>query len=100
MFVLIPVDSNDAEEALLTKFEDVKFWVQLLIEEGRVTQTNFNTDKDAFEDISEVVIVGSDNEYVWPFIEQNMMVLVAHTQRSIDDIVEAFLFRELNELAY
>jgi len=29
-----------------------------------------------------------------------MMVLVAHTQRSIDDIVEAFLFRELNELAY
>lgn len=100
MFILIPMDSSDAEEALLTKIEDVKVWVQLLIEEGRVTQTNFNTDKDAFEDLSEVLVIGSDNEYVWPFIEQNMMVLVAHTQRSIDDIIEAYLFRELNELAY
>ena len=33
------------------------------------------------------------------FIEEQVMVLVAHTQRSIDDIVEAFLFKELNELA-
>lgn len=100
MFILIPMDSSDAEEALLTKIEDVKVWVQLLIEEGRVTQTNFSPDKDAFEDLSEVLVVGGDNEYVWPFIEQNMMVLVAHTQRSIDDIMEAYLFRELNELAY
>lgn len=100
MFILIPMDSDDAQEALLTKIEDAKVWVQLLIEEGRVTQTNFSADKDAFEDLSEVLVVGSDNEYVWPFIEQNMMVLVAHTQRSIDDIMEAYLFRELNELAY
>jgi hypothetical protein len=28
-----------------------------------------------------------------------MMVLVAHTQRTIDDIVEAYLFRELHDLA-
>ncbi|WP_295022681.1 hypothetical protein [Sulfurimonas sp.] len=100
MFILIPMDCDDAEEASLTKIENVKIWVQLLLEEGRVTQTNFNADKDAFEDLSEVLVVGNDNEYVWPFIEQNMMVLVAHTQRSIDDIIEAYLFRELNELAY
>ncbi len=43
---------------------------------------------------------GSFDKYVWPFIELNMMVLVAHSQRSIDEIMEAFLFRELNELAY
>jgi len=29
-----------------------------------------------------------------------MMVLVAHTQRSIEDIVEAYLFKELHDLAY
>jgi len=27
-------------------------------------------------------------------------VLVAHTQKTIDEIVEAFLFRELHDLAY
>jgi hypothetical protein len=28
-----------------------------------------------------------------------MMVLVAHTQRTIDDIVEGYLFRELHDLS-
>jgi hypothetical protein len=34
------------------------------------------------------------------FLEMSMMPLVAHTQRSIDEIVEAYLFRELHDLAY
>jgi hypothetical protein len=34
------------------------------------------------------------------FINMSMMVLVAHTQKTIDDIVEAYLFRELHDLAY
>ncbi|SMP87742.1 hypothetical protein SAMN06314019_10272 [Epsilonproteobacteria bacterium SCGC AD-311-C15] len=49
---------------------------------------------------AETVVVMNDNEYVWPFMELSMMVLVAHTQRSIDDIVEAYLFKELHDLAY
>jgi hypothetical protein len=34
------------------------------------------------------------------FINMSMIVLVAHTQKTIDEIVEAFLFRELHDLAY
>jgi hypothetical protein len=100
MYILIPMDSDDVEEASLVKINDVKVWAQLLIEEGKVIETNHNVDKDAFDNYSQAAIVIDDNEYVWPFIEQNMMVLVAHTQRSIDDIVEAYLFKELHDLAY
>ncbi len=100
MYILLPMDSDNAEEAKLTKLEDVKVWAQLLIEEGKVLETHFNTDKDGFENFSEAVVVANDNEYVWPFMEQSMMVLVAHTQRYIDDIVEAYLFKELHDLAY
>ena len=100
MFLLLPMDSNDVEEAKLTKIEDVKFWAQMLIEEGRLVEIKFNEDKDSFEDFSEAVIVANDNEYVWPFMELSMMVLVAHTQRYVDDIVEAFIFKELHDLAY
>jgi len=100
MYVLIPMDSDDTEEASLVKINDVKVWTQLLIEEGRVVEINHNADKDAFENFSQIAIVIDDNEYVWPFIEQNMMVLVAHTQRNIEDIVEAYLFKELHDLAY
>ncbi len=100
MYVLIPMDSDDVEEASLVKINDVKVWAQLLIEEGKVIEINHNLDKDAFENYSQAAIVIDDNEYVWPFMEQNMMVLVAHTQRSIDDIVEAYMFKELHDLAY
>lgn len=100
MYVLLPMDSEDVQEATLTKIEDVKVWAQLLIEAGELVEVNHNVDKDAFENFSEAAVVINDNEYVWPFMEKSMMVLVAHTQRSIDDIVEAYLFKELHDLAY
>ncbi len=100
MYILIPMDDNDLEEARITAINDAKVWVQLLVEEGRIVETNTNQDKDAFENQSQILVVKNDNEYVWPFIELGMMVLVAHIQRSVDDIVEAYLFRELNELRY
>ena len=100
MYILIPMDDNDLEEARITAINEATVWVQLLVEEGRVIETNINQDKDAFENQSQILVVKNDNEYVWPFIELGMMVLVAHIQRSVDDIVEAYLFRELNELRY
>lgn len=100
MYILIPMNSEDIQEASIVKLNDVKVWMQILVQEGKAAQIKHNADWNAFEDHSEAVVVIDDNEYVWPFMEQNMMVLVAHTQRSIDDIVEAFIFRELNELAY
>ena len=100
MYILIPMDTQDSDEGTISKINDVKCWAQILLEEGEVVEVAFNEDKDAFSNFSEVLIVMDDTEYVWPFIELGMMVLVAHTQRSIDDIMEAFLFRELNELAY
>ena len=100
MYILIPMDDNDLEEARITTINEATVWVQLLVEEGRIVETNINQDKDAFENQSQILVVKNDNEYVWPFIELGMVVLVAHIQRSVDDIVEAYLFRELNELRY
>nr|WP_321266808.1 hypothetical protein [uncultured Sulfurimonas sp.] len=100
MYILLPMDSDEVQESSLTKLEDVKIWTQLLIEDGQLIEVNHSKDKDSFKHLSECVVVANDNEYVWPFMEQNMMVLVAHTQRCIDDIVEAYLFKELHELAY
>ncbi len=94
------MDSDDVHEARLSRLNDVKVWAQILVEEGELVEVTHAKEKDAFENLSECVVVVDDNEYVWPFMELNMMVLVAHTQRSIDDIVEAYLFKELHDLAY
>jgi len=100
MRILLPMDSDDLEEAKLTKLDDVKVWVQLLVEDGQVKESKTASEKDGFEEYSEAVVVANDNEYVWPFMELSMMVLVAHTQRYLEDIVEAYIFKELHELAF
>lgn len=100
MYILIPMDSDNVQEASITKISNAKFWAQVFLDEGKVVEVKQSEDKDAFDNFSEVLVVMDESEYIWPFIELGMMVLVAHTQRSIDDIMEAFLFRELNELTY
>ena len=100
MFLLVPMDSDDIAEASLVKLEDVRVWAQLLIEEGTLVCVEHSSESNGFEKFNDAVVVIHDNEYVWPFMELGLMVLVAHTQRSIEDIVEAYLFKELHDLAY
>ncbi len=100
MLLLLPMDGDDTQESLLVSLNDVKKWALLEIEEGQVAEILFYDTREAIEKWIDAVVVVSDHEHVWPFQEEQIMVLVAHTQRSIDDVVEAFLFRELHELAY
>ncbi|WP_428737365.1 hypothetical protein [Sulfurimonas sp.] len=99
MYLLLPMDSEDVQEAKLTSVMDAKIWAQLLVQEGEVVEINHANEFDAFDNFSEAVILINDFENPMPFMEYNMMPLVAHTQRSIDDIVEAYLFRELHDMA-
>ena len=100
MLLLLPMDCTNQDEARLAKVFEAKTWAQLDIEEGRVQSVKFNDTFDGFDDISEAVVLENDFENPMMFMDYNMMPLVAHTQRSIDEIVEAYLFRELQDLAY
>ncbi len=99
MKILLPMDSEDTQEGQLVSINDAKTWALIDLEAGQVVEINyFDTKEDVNEWLDAVVVVG-DYEPVMEFIEQQTMVLVAHTQRYIDDIVEAFLFKELHDLA-
>lgn len=100
MTLLVPMDSEDVEEARLSSINKAKVWAQLVIEDGELVKVNHAKSWGEFDYPGEYVVVNDSGEYVWPFIEMNMLALVAPTQRTIDDIVEAYLFKELHELAY
>ena len=100
MNILLPLDCANEDEAKLVELDNVKSWAQIKVEDGKLENIKFAEQKEDFSDFSERVVVTNDNEYVWPFMELSMMVLVAHTQKSIDEIVEAYLFKELHDLAY
>lgn len=99
MYIVVPMDSAEVQEAKLVSTNDAKVWAQILIEEGEVVEINHAKTFDGFENISEAVVLINDFENPMPFLEYSMMPLVAHTQRTIDEIVEAFLFRELHDMA-
>lgn len=99
MLILLPMDGDDREESRLVSINEVKKWALLDVVEGKVAKINFYDTREEIDDWIEAVVVVGDFEPVMSFIEEQVMVLVAHTQRSIEDIVEAFLFKELNELA-
>ena len=94
------MDSDDVQEAKLVKVFDAKVWAQINIEEGELVEVVHSETFDGFENWSEAVVFVDDSENPMQFLEMSMMPLVAHTQRSIDEIVEAYLFRELHDLAY
>lgn len=99
MLILLPMNGDDTQESELVSINEVAQWATVEIEEGRVVEINFYTDRSEIEAWLDAIVVINDFEPVMEFIEQQMMVLVAHTQRTIDDIVEAYLFRELHTLA-
>lgn len=98
MSLLIPVDSNRRHEALLTTLDTTAYWAFVELNEGQIVNCKFHKDRDDINAFIETVVVQNDQEYVWQFQQDDITVLVAPTQRSIDEIVEAYLFSELHEL--
>ncbi len=99
MLVLVPMDSIEVQEAQIAKVFEAKTWAQLRIEEGELVEVLHNERFDGFTNWSEAAVVCANGEPVMDFMNMSMIVLVAHTQKTIDDIVEAYLFRELHDLA-
>ena len=100
MLVVIPMDSTDVDNAKITSVLDAKTWAELKIEDGELKEIIHADSYDGFSNWPEAVVVQNDGEPVMDFINMSMIILVAHTQKSIAEIVEAFLFRELHDLAY
>lgn len=99
MLLLLPMNGDDTQESELTGILNASHWATVEVEEGKVVEVIFFTDRSEIEGWLDAVIVTNNYEPVMEFIDNQMMVLVAHTQRTIDDIVEAYLFRELHDLA-
>ncbi|MDO9208720.1 MAG: hypothetical protein Q7T91_10770 [Sulfuricurvum sp.] len=99
MLLLLPMNGDDTQESELVGILEAAYWATVEIEEGRVVEINFYQDRSQIDAMLDAVIVKNNYEPVMEFIDNQIMVLVAHTQRTIDDIVEAYLFRELHDLA-
>ncbi len=98
MNILIPVDECDVEEAKITLLDDVKYWLLIEFFEGKTIESEFYQNRSEITDWVDVVVVKNNKEYVWPFMEDGIAVLIAPTQMYVEDIMEAYLFKELHDM--
>jgi hypothetical protein len=94
MILLIPVD-NDKN---LCSMEVSTSWAVVTLDEGKTQQIDFYKSRDEIKDFIDYIVVISQEEFVSDFFLEGIGVLIAPMQRNIEDIIEAYMFRELHEL--
>ena len=98
MLILIPVKQKD-ENSEIEHILKNPYWAMITLEEGKVQKIDFyEGDWKEIDEFFDVVVVKSKDDYVWPFFEHSIPVLEAPFQNTIEEIMEAFLFKELYEV--
>jgi len=95
MLILIPVN-NDKE--IVSQIEAPQ-WALLEFDAGAIKSTKFFKNKDEVDaPWVDFVILANKFENYLEFMEAGSMVLVVRNEKHIDDIMEAFKFKELDEV--
>jgi len=97
MNILIPLDKKDFDEGKIAPINEAKTFIVIEFDEGEIKGYKFFDDYNEIIDEIDVAIFINHSEYVWPFIERNIVTLVAPIQKYIEDIIEAFMFKELHD---
>ncbi len=98
MILLIPVDKKDYKEAKIAKLYEKNIWITIEMENGFVKNYSFFDNKESITDFIDYVIVKEKDENIEEFLDRGIDVLFAPLQDCIEDIVEAYKFKELHEI--
>jgi len=95
MLILIPVNSDKEIVSELAASQ----WALIDFDAGEVKSTKFFATKDEVDApwVDFVVLLNKFENYL-EFMEAGSMVLVVRNEKHIDDIMEAFKFKELDEV--
>jgi len=99
MFILIPVESNNGLDSKITTLADMKTWALVEFEDGKSKTLQFSEDRTAFGiDWMDFVILANKFENYMEFMGEGMMCLVKRKEETIEEVVSAFAFKELDEI--
>lgn len=100
MLVWICVDSKDDKIAKITKVVDAKYWALIEFDGGVVKSTTFYENREDFTDWVDFIIMKDKYESYMEFMNEGMMVLSVRKEETIEEVKEAFIFKELDEVGF
>ncbi len=99
MLILIPVDVIDGNSSKITKIFNAKGWALIEFGQGLAESIKFFDDRSQIDaPFIDFVVLQNKFESYMDFMEEGSMVLVVREEETIEEIVEAFRFKELDEI--
>ena len=102
MFISIPIDSENLESGKIVKIVDAKAWAIIDFNEGVAKSIKLSdTYSPDYVDWLDFLVVENRYENIIEFLNEGIMVLARREgQETIDEILEAFKFKELDEAGF
>ena len=99
MRIWIPVSGNDKKSAqIMPQFEASK-WALIDFDAGEVQSVKFYSNREELDgEWVDFIILSNKFENYIDFMNEGMMVLVVREEKTIEDIMTAFKFKELDEI--
>ena len=99
MFILIPVESDKGLESKITTQADMKTWALVDFEDGKAKSVQFSEDRTSFGiEWMDFIVLDNKFENYMDFMGEGMMCLVRRKEETVEEIVSAFAFKELDEI--
>lgn len=98
--MIIPVEEDKGLVSTITTLANVKKWALVDLTSGSIEPMFHDDWQDAGADSIEHVILDNHKEDALDFINEGMFCLVRREEKRIDELINAFRFRELDELAF
>jgi len=98
-YILIPVDGDDRMNSKIATLAEMKKWALVEFADGTAKSTQFFDDRtQSGVDWIDFVVLDNKFENYMDFMNEGMMCLVKRNEETIDDVVSAFAFKELDEI--
>jgi len=99
MRIWIPVESANEKAAKIVPQAEASKWALIDFDEGQIKDLSFY---DAIDELGgewvDFIILANKFENYIDYMNEGMMVLVVREEETIEDIIEAFKFKELDEI--
>jgi len=99
MLIWIPVASENGKVSKIVPQTEAKKWALAAFDEGQIRSLVFYNAIDEFTgEWVDFIILANKFENYLDYMNEGMMVLVVREEETIEDIIEAFKFKELDEI--
>jgi predicted Fe-Mo cluster-binding NifX family protein len=98
MLIWIPVEEENGKLSKVATLINSKKWALVDFDKGEVQSIRFFDSREDFTQWVDFVILENKFESYIDFMNDGLMVLCVREEESIEDIMEAFRFKELDEV--